>query len=176
MQRAFPLALAALLGAVFAAPALAQDPQAQGQQPPPNPAEAFIKQHDTDGDGKVSQAEAVAPQEARFKELDADGDGLVTADEFRQAFEAKVPSEARQKMKERGLPDPGEGFLKELDQNEDGNVNLAESQTPTVNGFKRMDSDGDGFATLEEADAFFRKMWEEIRQMHEQQEGQPPAQ
>lgn len=177
-ERSLAVALAALLGAGIVSGAGAQAPEGQGQQPPPagNPAEGFIKQHDTDGDGKVSQPEVVAPPAARFKEMDTNGDGFITADEFRQAFEAQVPAEARQKMKERGMPDPGEGFLKELDRNGDGKVDLAESAQPTVDGFKRMDADGDGFATLEEADAFFRKMWEEMRKMHQQQQGQPPAQ
>jgi EF-hand domain pair/EF hand len=175
-ERPVALALAALLGAAIVSSAAAQAPEGQEQQPTTNPAEAFIKQHDTDGDGKVSQAEAVAPQAVRFKELDTNGDGFITADEFRQAFEAQVPLEARQKLKERGMADPGEGFLKELDKNGDGKVDLAESQRPTVEGFKRMDADGDGFATLEEADAFFRKMWEEMRRIHEQRQGQPPAQ
>lgn len=175
-EKALSLALAVLLGAPVVAAVAAQAPAGEAQQPPINPAEAFIKQHDTDGDGKVSQAEAVAPSSAQFKELDADADGFITAAEFRKAFEARVPPEARQKMKERGMSDPGEGFLKELDQSGDGKVDLAESQRDTVEGFKRMDTDGDGFATPEEADAFFRKMWEEIRRMHEQQPGQPPAQ
>lgn len=175
-EKALSLALAALLGATVVATASAQAPEGEAPQSPTNPAEAFIKQHDTDGDGKVSQAEVVAPPGARFKEMDPDGDGFVTAAEFRQAFEARVPAEARQKIQERGLGDPGEGFLTDLDQNGDGKVDLAESQQDTVDGFKRMDADGDGFATLEEADAFFRAMWEEMRRMHEQQQGKPPAQ
>lgn len=175
-ERSLALAFAALLGAAIVSSAAAQAPEGQAQPPHGNPAETFIKQHDTDGDGKASQAEVVAPPGARFKEMDTNGDGFVSADEFRQAFEAQVPPEARQKMKERGLPDPGEGFLKEMDRNGDGKVDLAESQQPTLEGFKQMDADGDGFATLEEADAFFRKMWEEMRRMHEQQQGKPPAQ
>lgn len=175
-DRAPSLALAALVGAAVVSGVAAEAPEGKGQPPAVSPAETFIKQHDTDSDGKVSQAEAIAPQGARFKELDTDGDGFLTADEFRQSFEAQVPPETRAKMKERGLGDPGETFLKELDTNGDGKVDRGESEQPGVEGFKRMDADGDGFATLEEADAFFRKMWEAMRRMHEQQPDQPPAQ
>lgn len=108
--------------------------------------------------------------------MDTNGDGFITADEFRQAFEAQVPAEVRQKMKERGMPDPGEGFLEDLDRNGDAKVDLAESQRETVEGFKELDADGDGYAALEEADAFFRKTWGEMRRMHEQRQGQTPAQ
>ena len=172
-ERALSLALAALFGAALVSPAAAEPPG--GQPPPPNPAEAFIQQHDTDGDGKVSQAEALAPQEARFKEMDANGDGFVTADEVRQSFEAQVPAEVRQKMKEQGMPDPGEAFVKELDKDGDGRVDLAEALQPSVEGFKQMDANGDGLATRDEVDAFFRKMWEEAARMHQPQRGQPPG-
>lgn len=174
-KRSLTLSVATLLGAAVVCGAAAQATEGQGAQLQSDPAAAFIKQLDTDGDGRVSQAEAVAPAGARFKEMDVNGDGFVTADEFRRAFEAQVPPEARQKMTERGMGDPGEGFVKELDQNGDGQVDLAESQQPTLEGFKRMDADGDGFATREEADVFFRKMWEEMRRMHEQRHGQPPT-
>lgn len=184
MQRTLPLALAALLGAALAAPASAQAPQEPGpgpaQPPMANAGENFIKQLDTDADGKVSQAEAVARQEARFKTIDANGDGFATADEFRQSFMALMSPEAQQKLKERGLGDPGESFIKELDKNSDGKVDTGESQQPTVEGFKRMDGDSDGFATLAEADTFFRNMWEQVHRMQQQQQQQqqvqPPAQ
>jgi Ca2+-binding EF-hand superfamily protein len=173
-EQALSVALAALLGTAVVSAAAAEAPEGEATQPPPEMAEAFIKQHDTDGDGRVSQAEALAPHEARFKELDADGDGFVSVDEFRTSFEAQVPAESRQKMKERGLPDPGESFVKELDTNGDGKVALSEALQPTVEGFKRMDADGDGFATQPEVDAFLRKMWEGMSRMHPQ--AKPPAQ
>lgn len=175
MQRALSLALATLFGTTFTATALAQAPQGTGQPPAINPAEAFIKSHDADGDGKVSQAEALAPQEARFKETDTDGDGFITADEFRQRFMARVPPQAQEQLKQRNIGDPGESFVKELDKNGDGKVDLGESQQPAIGGFKQMDANGDGLASLDEADAFFRQMWEQARQQYQQQ-GQPPAQ
>jgi hypothetical protein len=181
MQRTLPLALAALLGAALAAPASAQAPQepgpGQAQAPITKAAETFMKQLDTDTDGKVSQAEAVAPQGARFKTIDANGDGFATADELHQSFMARIPPNSLQKLKERGLGDPGESLLRELDKSGDGKVDLGESQQPTVEGFKRMDGDGDGFATPAEADAFFRKVREQVHTMQQQQQqGQPPTQ
>lgn len=173
-KRPLTFTLAAMLAATAVSAAAAPAPEkGQGQQPPPNMAEAFIKQQDTDGDGKVSQAEALGPQEARFRELDADRDGSVTAEEFRASFEAQVPPETRQRMKERGLGEPSETFLKELDKNGNGKVDLSEAVQPSVEGFKRMDTDGDGFATQDEADAFLHRMREEMSRMHPRAE--PPA-
>lgn len=173
-DRVLSIALVAVLGAAIVSAAAVQAQEEPALQPPPGMAEGFIKQHDTDGDGRISQAEALAPEEARFKDLDADSDGFVTADEFRQSFEARVPAEVREQMQARGLGDPSEGFIKELDKNGDGKVELAEAVQPGVEGFKRMDTDGDGFATQPEAEAFFREMWEAMSRMHQQAE--PPAQ
>lgn len=65
-ERPTALVLALLLGAATASSAATQVPEGQRQQPQGDPAEDLIKQHDTDGDGKISQAEAVAPAGVRF--------------------------------------------------------------------------------------------------------------
>ncbi len=44
--------------------------------------ERFIQRLDTDRDGKVSQAEALAAAQARFDRADSNKDGFVTADEL----------------------------------------------------------------------------------------------
>ena len=48
-----------------------------------------FKRMDTDNDGKVSRAEAMAAAEAAFTGADADGDGFVTAEEMRAAHKAR---------------------------------------------------------------------------------------
>ncbi|TVQ92345.1 MAG: EF-hand domain-containing protein [Chromatiaceae bacterium] len=177
MQRTLPLTLAALGASLVLSAANAQAP-GEPDQPPGDPAAAFIQQLDTDGDGRVSLDEALAPQQARFAEVDTDGDGYITAEEAHAAFAAQVPPEMLEAMKERGMPDPGETFIANLDQNGDGRVDLDEFKRPTIEAFQRMDADGDGFATYEEATAFFQQMRqqmeEQMRRMQEQQ--QDPAQ
>jgi Ca2+-binding EF-hand superfamily protein len=177
MQRAASILAAAVAASLFTTSAIAQDEPAAAS----SPADAFIQQLDTDGDGKVSLDEALAPQKTRFSETDTDGDGFVSSEEASAAFKAQVPAEMLEAMKERGMPDPGETFVKNLDQNGDGKIDLDEFSRPTVESFNRMDSDGDGFATKEEATAFFEEMqkqmqqqMQQMQQMQQQQEAAPP--
>lgn len=174
MHKALPFALVALFAATGSA--LAQPPAGA---PPMSPADAFMQQLDRDGDGKVSQAEALAPQEERFKSVDADGDGMVTAAEAEASFKAQVPAEMLEEMQKRGMPDPGETFVKNLDKDGDGKVSPAELQQPTLDSFTRLDADGDGFATGEEAAAYFSQMQqtieEQMRKLKEMQQQQSPA-
>jgi Ca2+-binding EF-hand superfamily protein len=176
MQSITSFALATLVAATAASTALAQAPE--GQQEQTDPSAAFVQQLDTDGDGKVSLDEALAPQGPRFAEADRDSDGAITAAEAGESFKEQVPPEMLEAMKERGMPDPGETFVKNLDKNNDGKVDQSEFQQPTVEAFKRMDTDGDGFASKEEAAAYFeqmkQQMQEQMRRMQEQQ--QQPAQ
>lgn len=176
MHRALPFALAALFAAVGSA--VAQPPEgAAPPSPPLAPAEAFMKQLDADGDGKVSQAEALTPQAARMKEVDANGDGFVSGEEASTSFKAQVPAEMLAEMQKRGMPDPGETFVKNLDKDGDGKVSPTEFQQPTVDAFTRMDANADGAATQEEAAAYFaqmqQKMEEQMRKMQEHQEQTP---
>ncbi|MFP4062174.1 MAG: EF-hand domain-containing protein [Halochromatium sp.] len=176
MQRATSILALAIAGTFAASSALAQE-DAPAE---PKPAEAFIQQLDTDGDGKVSLDEALAPQKPRFAETDADGDGFISVEEAGEAFNAQVPAEMLEAMKERGMPDPGETFVKNLDQNDDGKVDASEFERPTVESFQRMDADDDGFATKEEATAFFdemqREMQEQMQKMQQQQGAPNPHQ
>jgi Ca2+-binding EF-hand superfamily protein len=47
-----------------------------------------FKRVDTDGDGKVSRAEALAAAEAAFARADANGDGFVTPEEMKAAHKS----------------------------------------------------------------------------------------
>lgn len=46
---------------------------------------AFMKRMDTDGDGRISKAEALAAAAARFDAADANKDGFLTPDEMKAA-------------------------------------------------------------------------------------------
>jgi hypothetical protein len=168
-----------LASALFAGPALAQDPA--GPDASKTPTEAFMKELDTNKDGQVSLDEVKAPQTARFGETDANGDGAITTEEASTAFTKQVPPEMMKQMQERGMPDPGETFIKNLDTNGDKSVSADEFVQPAVESFSRMDSNSDGVASEEEATAFFdeleqemRKRMEEMQRQHQQM--QPPAQ
>jgi Ca2+-binding EF-hand superfamily protein len=45
----------------------------------------MLKKIDTDGDGKVSKAEALAAAAARFDKADANKDGFLTVEEMKAA-------------------------------------------------------------------------------------------
>lgn len=66
------------------------------------------------------------------------------------------------------MPDPGESFVNNLDKDGDGSVSAQEFEQPTVESFGRMDADGDGLATKEEAAAYFADMKQQIQQKMEQ--------
>lgn len=170
MQRATSILALAIAGTFVTGSALAQEAAPAGTEA--KPADAFIQQLDTDGDGKVSLEEALAPQKPRFTETDTDGDGFISVEEAGTAFNEQVPAEMLEAMKERGMPDPGETFVKNLDQDDDGQVSLEEFEQPTRDSFQRMDADDDGVASVEEASAFFdemqRQMQEQMQKMQQQ--------
>ncbi len=175
MQRVIPIAIIALCGAITAPAALAQDPAAT---PGGSPADAFMQQLDKDGDGKVSLDEAKAPQKEQFTKMDTDGNGTLDATEASASFKDQVPPEMLEAMKERGMPDPGETFVKNLDTDANGTVDATEFEQPSAKSFAAMDKDGDGGATKEEASEYFdqlrEKLQKQMEQMQQQME-QPPA-
>jgi Ca2+-binding EF-hand superfamily protein len=164
MKRMIPLALLALTTGV-----VAEAPQESAQQPT-SPTDAFMKTLDKDGDDAVSKDEAMAPQRESFAKTDTNGDGVIGQDEAQASFEANVPEEMMQQMKDKGMPDPGETFMKNLDQNKDGKVDVDEFGKRTADSFDRMDADGDGKASRAEAEAFFSEMQKQMEaQMREMQ-------
>ena len=148
MQKITPIAVIALVSAVVATSAFGQEATPEQAA---SPADAFMQQLDTDGDGKVTLDEAKAPQKEQFTKMDTDGGGTITGDEASTAFKAQVPPEMLEAMTERGMPDPGETFVKNLDTNGDGSVDPTEFEQPSAKSFAAMDTDGDGGATKEEA-------------------------
>jgi hypothetical protein len=102
---------------------------------------------DTDGDGRVSRAEATAAGAERtsawFDKLDLDKDGFVTQEEIRQARETR-----RGAMHERA-----EEHFKAADANGDGQLSLDEVQAKMpklAERFGTLDKDKNGFLSKSE--------------------------
>jgi len=110
------------------------------------PHDAFMRA-DTDGDGKVSRAEASAAADKRtaewFDKLDLNKDGYVTQDEIQQAHEAR-----REQMQA-----AFDEKFKAADTNSDGKLSLDEVQAKMprlAQRFSTLDADKDGFLSKEE--------------------------
>lgn len=82
------LLLSAAVLALQVVPALAQDgPAGEGKKGPRH--EGMFEKQDTNGDGKVTEAEFLEHGKAKFKELDGNGDGSVTKEEAKAHFDKK---------------------------------------------------------------------------------------
>lgn len=100
----------------------------------PDP-ETMLTEFDNDADGLLSADEFPGPAD-HFDRLDADGDGLLSADELLE-----------------GIPGPnpvGEDGFANDDADQDGLVSLAEFSGPAAH-FDRLDADGDGYISEQEA-------------------------
>ncbi len=128
------------LAVLLAGTAIAGDPAASDQTPRQMKA-------DTDGDGRVSRAEASAAGTQRsgewFDKLDLDKDGYITQEEMRQARETR-----RGAMREKG-----EEHFKQADANGDGQLSLDEVQAKMpklADRFATLDKDSNGFLSKDE--------------------------
>jgi Ca2+-binding EF-hand superfamily protein len=102
---------------------------------------------DTDGDGRVSRAEAEAASTKKstewFDKLDANKDGYVTQDEISQA-KASRRADMKARFDER---------FKEADANSDGQLSLDEVQAKMprlADRFSTLDKDKNGMLTRDE--------------------------
>ena len=132
----YALAIAALLGG-----------HAMAGDNPRSDAPRDTMRADTDGDGRVSRAEAEAAGSKRstdwFDKLDMNKDGFVTQDEMRQAKETRR-GEMKARFDER---------FKEADVNNDGQLSLDEVQAKMprmADRFTAMDKDNNGMLSREE--------------------------
>jgi EF hand domain-containing protein len=84
---------------------------------------------DSNGDGKVTLAEAQAASKRRFERMDKNKNGVVTKDE---------------------VPDRAEHYFARTDANKDGQVTLAEAQAAAQAWFQKLDANKDGVLTENE--------------------------
>jgi Ca2+-binding EF-hand superfamily protein len=106
---------------------------------------------DTDGDGRVSRAEATAAAAERsgdwFDKLDLNKDGYITSDEMKQARETRhdhMRTEMKEKMEQR---------FNDADTNADGQLSLEEAQAKMprlAERFAALDTDKNGQLSKEE--------------------------
>lgn len=106
---------------------------------------------DTDGDGRISRAEAEAASAQRnaqwFDKVDSDNDGYVTTEELnqaRKAWQGKRRGDMKAKMDKR---------FSEADVNGDGKLSLDEAQAKMpklAERFSALDADKDGLLSKEE--------------------------
>lgn len=95
------LMLTAAVFALQALPAIAQD-----AAPKDGKGHRMFEKLDTNGDGKISEAEHLAHAKERFKAMDANGDGFVTKEEGKAHHEAKKAEwkKKREEMKAKETP------------------------------------------------------------------------
>jgi Ca2+-binding EF-hand superfamily protein len=114
-------------------------------------ADKHFKMMDTNGDGKISRAEHAAGAKQMFAQCDANHDGVVTAAEMDAAMAARGEKLAA------GDKTSAEK-IKEIDQNGDGKLTVAEHEAGTETMFNKMDKNGDGFLSKAECDEGMKLM------------------
>jgi len=144
---------------------------AAAQQPTDRPAARTLRA-DTDGDGRLSQAEFVARRIERLRAADADSDGVVSADERRAALQARLTQHAATRFERLDADKDGVVSRAEFEAAQgrrgprmrahhgrrDGGragraaspVTIADAEARMVRAFARLDADGDGYITSEE--------------------------
>lgn len=178
---------AALGGTALAGTAYAAQDQAA---PPPPPAGMhhhhrghgdMLAKLDTNHDGVITRAEAMAAADAKFAKLDTNGDGQITRAEIqakqdarrakwqeRRAARADQPQGAPQPGTDGQHPHMGHGMhrpggrhgdmMKRLDTNNDGVITKAEAEAAAMQRFDKMDANHDGRIDQTEIAAIKAKM------------------
>ena len=132
------------------APPRQPDPEATARR-----AKAFWKNADANKDGVLDLKEYLAVQKKEFARMDANGDGKLTP----QEFAAPRREGARTKRPAEGRAGQGQGIKKlfdNADANGDGKLSPDEAPAQIGNRFDMIDSDGDGFITLQEIQQVMR--------------------
>ncbi len=110
---------------------------------------------DTDGDGKITEAELRAYHQARVSGVDTDGDNMISTEELTAKMIEGMQARAEAMAKAR---------VEAQDANGDGKLSAEELLAPPMAGrlFLRMDADGDGAVSEDE----IAEMHERLGQMH----------
>lgn len=111
---------------------------------------------DTNGDGKISAAEATANAavNSQFATIDADKDGFLTSEEYRE-FYARTASQGEQRATAHSSVVTRDLWTR-LDADADSRISLAEASGDAglKASFGAMDSNDDGFVTQAEYSAY----------------------
>ncbi|MCG8503157.1 MAG: EF-hand domain-containing protein [Sphingomonadales bacterium] len=112
----------------------------------PVPGAFFMEELDLDGDGRITRGEFDSHRASRFSDADTDNSGSLDADEMSKA--ADVRREERRARREAAKK---ARMFSRLDADKSGTISPDEFSTPADKAFARMDRDGDGVVTSEEA-------------------------
>ncbi|WP_456386869.1 EF-hand domain-containing protein [Profundibacter sp.] len=98
---------------------------------------------DTDGDGRLTEAEMKAQKSVQFSKTDTNGDGLLSTDEMLARGKERVGERMAKRISH---------MIERRDANSDGMLSLGEMENMPrgKNLFKRLDTDGDGAISAEE--------------------------
>lgn len=185
-----------LVGGLAALTLAAAAGVAIAQQSPGQPVRGL--RADTDGDGRVSQAEFVGRRVQRLTAADANSDGSVTPDEMRVARQARMAARAdagfdrmdadddgaisraefdarREARAQHGPRRAGHGAARGARMGTQGPVAIAEAQGRAEQAFARLDGDSDGFITAAERQAGRQAMREHRRERMARRHAQPQA-
>jgi Ca2+-binding EF-hand superfamily protein len=114
--------------------------------------EALFTQHDTDGDGKLSAAEAPERMKQNFDRIDADKDGKITKEEITVAFRA-MKERGEGKAADKGGPGGAKRIFNEQDLDADGRLDRKEAKGRFADHFDQLDADKDGKLSLQELES-----------------------
>lgn len=123
--------------------------------------EQRFKQLDRDGNGKLSPKELPVPADI-FKRVDANGDGAVTLAELKvlESPQPPKPAATHQGGAAPSTPPPAQtpgDIEKYRALDKDGDGKLSAKEFPNAVFFKMLDTNGDGYVTEEEGNAFLNR-------------------
>jgi Ca2+-binding EF-hand superfamily protein len=171
------ISLLAIMAAFIAAPVMADDHydmmknEADDSAHMAAKAGYIFKKLDTDGDGKITQAEYATYADSMFTAADTNGDGVVTLDELK-ALKKKEHDEMHAALsKDSKMPTNAGGemsakaayFFKKIDVNGDGKITREEHQAFTNKMFAAADTNNDGALSMDEVKAATIKEADDMR-------------
>lgn len=111
---------------------------------------AKFKDKDTDGDGRVTQAEYSASALMHFAQLDVNGDGAISADEVSTGAEKKT---SKLKFWDKDDKASVTDMFSEFDRDNNGQITRNEHRNGVEAKFAELDANGDGALTESELSA-----------------------